>query len=207
MTTLPSKAKDNKFDSISHTIYMKILGISASPVKGGSNDKLIDKVLGIAKSRGFEVDSVLISSSKIAPCTACGICRDEEMCPIDDDMQEVYRKLKEADAIIVSSPVYFGSVTAQVKALFDRSVLHRRQGFQLKDKIGAALAVGGSRNGGQEKTIQTIHDWMHIHGMIVVGDGGHFGGILQKPALDDAEGMQTAIDTINKMCDVLEKMK
>ncbi len=188
-------------------IYMKILGISASPVKGGNNDKLIDKVLGIAKSRGFEVDSVLMSSSKIAPCIACGICRDEEMCPIDDDMQQVYQKLKGADAIIVSSPVYFGSVTAQVKALFDRSVLHRRQGFQLKNKVGAALAVGGSRNGGQEKTIQTIHDWMHIHGMIVVGDGGHFGGILQKPALADAEGMQTAIDTINKMCDVLEKMK
>lgn len=188
-------------------IYMKILGISASPVKGGNNDKLIEKVLGIAKSRGFEIDSVLISSSKIAPCTACGICRDEEMCPIEDDMQQVYRKLKDADAIIVSSPVYFGSVTAQVKALFDRSVLHRRQGFQLKNKVGAALAVGGSRNGGQEKTIQTIHDWMHIHGMIVVGDGGHFGGILQKPVLDDAEGMQTAIDTINKMCDVLEKMK
>lgn len=188
-------------------IYMKILGISASPVKGGNNDKLIEKVLGIAKNRGFEVDSVLMSSSKIAPCTACGICRDEEMCPIDDDMQHVYRKLKEADAIIVSSPVYFGSVTAQVKAMFDRSVLHRRQEFQLKNKVGAALAVGGSRNGGQEKTIQTIHDWMHIHGMIVVGDGGHFGGILQKPALADAEGMQTAIDTINKMCDVLEKMK
>lgn len=188
-------------------IYMKILGISASPVKGGNNDKLIEKVLGIAKSRGFEVDSVLISSSKIAPCTACGICRDEEMCPIDDDMQHAYQKLKEADAIIVSSPVYFGSVTAQVKALFDRSVLHRRQGFQLKNKVGAALAVGGSRNGGQEKTIQTIHDWMHIHGMIVVGDGGHFGGILQKPALEDKEGMQTAVDTINKMCDMLEMMK
>jgi multimeric flavodoxin WrbA len=67
--------------------------------------------------------------------------------------------------------------------------------------------VGGSRNGGQEKTIQTIHDWMHIHGMIVVGDGGHFGGILQKPALDDVEGMQTVVDTINKVCDVLERMK
>lgn len=190
-----------------YMIDMKILGISASPNKGGNNDKLIEKVLEIAKSRGFEVDSVLMSSSKIAPCTACGICRDEELCPIDDDMQQVYQKLKGADGIIVSSPVYFGTVTAQVKALFDRSVLNRRQGFQLKNKVGAALAVGGSRNGGQEKTIQTIHDWMHIHGMIVVGDGGHFGGILQKPALDDAEGMQTAIDTINKMCDVLEKMK
>ncbi|AGB48852.1 multimeric flavodoxin WrbA [Methanomethylovorans hollandica DSM 15978] len=188
-------------------INMKILGISASPNKGGSNDKLIEKVLGIAKNRDFEVDSVLMSSSKIAPCTACGMCRYEEICPIDDDMQQVYRKLKDADAIVVSSPVYFGTVTAQVKALFDRSVLSRRQDFQLKNKVGAALAVGGSRNGGQEKTIQTIHDWMHIHGMIVVGDGGHFGGILQKPALDDVEGMQTVVDTINKVCDVLEKMK
>ena len=65
----------------------------------------------------------------------------------------------------MATPVYFGSVTAQVKTLFDRSVLLRRQGFQLKSKLGAGMAVGGSRNGGQEKTIQVVQDWMHIHGM------------------------------------------
>lgn len=186
---------------------MKILGISGSPKAGGNNDTLIGKVLEIASNRGFETDRVFISSSRIAPCNACGVCATGQRCPIDDDMQPVYDKLAEADAIIVSSPVYFGTMTAQLKALCDRSVLHRRQGFKLSNKIGAAMAIGGSRNGGQEKTIQSIHEWMHIHGMIVVGDGGHFGGILQKPAAEDEEGMKTAVDTINKVCDVLEMMK
>jgi multimeric flavodoxin WrbA len=187
---------------------MRILGISGSPKAGGNNDKLIGKVLGIAEKRGFETETVFISSSLIAPCKACGACAKEGgECPIDDDMQTVYDKLVSADGIIISSPVYFGTMTAQLKALFDRSVLLRRQGFRLSNKVGAAMAVGGSRNGGQEKTIQSVHEWMHIHGMIVIGDGGHFGGILQKPALEDEEGMKTATDTVNKLCDVLGMMK
>jgi len=186
---------------------MKIIGISGSPKPGGNNDQLIEKMLGIAKDRGFETDNILISDSEIAPCTACGVCGKGEKCPIDDDMQPVYDQLLEADGIVVSSPVYFGTMTAQLKALCDRSVLLRRQGFKLSNKVGAAMAIGGSRNGGQEKTIQSIHEWMHIHGMVVVGDGGHFGGILRKPAAEDDEGMKTAEDTINKMCDVLELMK
>jgi multimeric flavodoxin WrbA len=187
---------------------MRILGISGSPKAGGNNDKLIEKVLDIALKRGFDTETVFISSSLIAPCTACGACAKEGgKCPIDDSMQIVYDKLVSADGIIVSSPVYFGTMTAQLKALCDRSVLLRRQGFQLSNKVGAAMAVGGSRNGGQEKTIQSVHEWMHIHGMIVIGDGGHFGGILQKPAQDDEEGMKTAVDTVNKLCDVLGMMK
>lgn len=186
---------------------MKIIGISGSPKPGGNNDQLIEKMLGIAKDRGFETDNILISDSEIAPCTACGVCGKGEKCPIDDDMQPVYDKLLEADGIVVSSPVYFGTMTAQLKALCDRSVLLRRQDFKLSNKVCAAMAIGGSRNGGQEKTIQSIHEWMHIHGMVVVGDGGHFGGILRKPAAEDEEGMKTAEDTINKMCDVLELMK
>ncbi|WP_048815641.1 flavodoxin family protein [Methanosalsum zhilinae] len=185
---------------------MKILGISGSPTENGNNEKLIDHVLKIAESRDFETEKVLLSSNKIEPCNACDVCRDQESCPIDDDMESVYGKLKEADAIIVSSPVYFGSMTAQLKALFDRSVLLRRNGFVLNNRPGAALSVGGSRNGGQEKVIQTIHDWMHIHGMIVIGDGGHFGGIVQKPVENDEVGMKTVEDTINKMCDVLEML-
>ncbi|AFV23388.1 NADPH-dependent FMN reductase [Methanolobus psychrophilus R15] len=187
---------------------MRILGISGSPKAGGNNDKLIEKVLNIALKRGFDTETVFISSALIAPCTACGACAKEGgKCPIDDSMQIVYDKLVSADGIIVSSPVYFGTMTAQLKALCDRSVLLRRQGFQLSNKVGAAMAVGGSRNGGQEKTIQSIHEWMHIHGMIVIGDGEHFGGILQKPAQDDEEGMKTAVDTVNKLCDVLKMMK
>lgn len=186
---------------------MKILGISGSPRKGQNSEKMIEKVLEIAGSRGFETDSIFLSSSKIAPCTACGACREKDCCVIEDDMVEVYEKMKEADGIIVAAPVYMGNYPAQLKALFDRSVLLRRKNFALKNKVGAALSVGGSRNGGQEKTIQSIHDWMHIHGMIIVGDNAHFGGITWNPIEEDTVGMQTVLDTAAKLCDVLELIK
>lgn len=187
--------------------HMKILGISGSPTKEGNNEKIISVVLEIAGTKGFETESILLSEKKVKPCIACGTCARGEKCPINDDMQEIYTKLAEADAIVFSSPVYFGGMTAQLKALFDRSVLLRRQGFQLKGKFGAAMAVGGSRNGGQEKTIQGIHDSMLVHGMMPVGDGAHFGGIAQKPVDDDEIGMKTVIDTIENLCETLERIE
>jgi multimeric flavodoxin WrbA len=113
--------------------------------------------------------------------------------------------LEKADGIIVASPVYFGCVTAQLKAVFDRTIPLRRQGFRLKDRIGCAIAVGGSRNGGQEKVLEAVHAWMHIHGMIVVGDNSHFGGIAVRPAAEDRVGRKTVAASANKLCDLLER--
>ncbi|MCK4938608.1 MAG: flavodoxin family protein, partial [Methanosarcinales archaeon] len=67
-------------------------------------------------------------------------------------------------------------------------------------------AVGGSRNGGQEYTVWSIHAWMHIHGMIVVGDNSHFGGITQKAANTDEVGIKTVENTVNKLCDTLDRL-
>jgi multimeric flavodoxin WrbA len=186
---------------------MKIAGISGSPRKNQNSEKLIGIALGIAEDRGFEVDRIFLSEHTIAPCTACDLCRDAKRCAIEDDMTRIYPALEDADAIVVASPVYFGCMTAQLKALFDRTRPLRRHGFLLSGKVGGAIAVGGSRNGGQEKTVQAIHDWMHIHGMIVVGDNNHFGGIVHAPAESDVVGMQTVVDTANKICDLLERIR
>lgn len=186
---------------------MKIVGISGSPRKGGNCEKMIKTVLKAAENRGFETEEVLVSALKIAPCKACGACRERGSCIIEDDMETVNEKLAQADGIIVASPVYMGNYPAQLKALFDRSVILRRQDFALKNKVGAALTVGGSRNGGQEKTIQSIQDWMHIHSMIIVGDGAHFGGITWNPAEEDEVGMKTVRDTVEKVCDVLKMVQ
>ena len=186
---------------------MKIIGISGSPRTNGNSEKLIDMTLDIAENRDFDADRILLSKYSVAPCTACGRCSDAKECAIKDDMTNLYHLLEAADGIIVASPVYFGCVTAQLKALFDRTLMLRRQGFLLSGKVGAAIAVGGSRNGGQEKTVQAIHDWMHIHGMIVVGDNSHFGGIVHAPAESDGAGIETVKATIGKMCDVLRMLK
>ncbi len=122
-------------------------------------------------------------------------------------MAIIMAALEKADGIIVASPVYFGTVTAQLKAIFDRTIPFRRQGLRLKDKIGCAITVGGARNGGQEKAIETIHAWMHIQGMIVVGDSSHFGGIAVRPASEDRIGRNTVIASANKLCDLLERTK
>lgn len=187
-------------------MHMKITGISGSPNAGGNNEVIIDIALGIAKEKGFETDKILLSQLEILPCTDCGVCRDHKECLINDDMEDVCKILETSDAFIVSSPVFFGSMSAQLKALFDRSVLLRRNGFLLKGKIAGAIATGGSRNGGQELTIQAIHSWMQIHGMVIVGDGGHFGGIAVKPVKSDEEGMKTVRDTVEMVCETLTRM-
>lgn len=186
---------------------MKITGISGSPNIGGNNERIIELALGIVKEKGYQAEKLFLSKLKVMPCTDCGNCKKAKECPIDDDMQEIYDKLEESDALIVSSPVFFGSVSAQLKALFDRTILLRRNGFLLKGKVGGAIATGGSRNGGQEFTINAIHAWMHIHGMLVVGDSSHFGGIVVKPVESDEVGLKTVKDTVNMVCETLERLK
>ena len=190
-----------------NVMSMKITCISGSPTAGGNNEKLLDIVIGIIKERGNDSGKILLSKLNVKPCTDCGACKKAKECPIDDDMNDIYRMLETSDAFIITSPVFFGSMTAQLKALLDRTILLRRNGFLLKGKPGAAVAVGGSRNGGQEFTIQAIHSWMHIHGMVVVGDAAHFGGIVLKPVESDEVGQKTVRDTVKMLCDTLSRFK
>lgn len=186
---------------------MKLTGISGSPTKGGNNEKIIELALDIAEEKGHEIEKILLSELNVMPCTDCGNCKKVKECSISDNMEGIYKKLEDSDAFIVSSPVFFGSVSAQLKALFDRTILLRRNGFLLKGKVGGAIAIGGSRNGGQEFTIQAIHAWMHIHGMLVVGDSSHFGGMVVKPVESDEAGLKTVKDTVNMVCETLERLK
>lgn len=183
-----------------------ILGICASPREQGCNEKAIDFTLDIAKKRGFKTEKFSLAENKIAPCIACDACKDKDTCSQQDDMEKLNPLIEQANAIIISSPVYFGGMSAQLKAALDRTVRLRRNGFKLKDKIGAAVAVGRSRNGGQELTIQQIHSAMHVNGMIVVGDNNHFGGTVVVPFEEDETGKQTVTDTVNKICDLLEQL-
>lgn len=179
---------------------MKILGISGSPNKGGNNEKAIDFALGIAQEEGAKIDKVFLSHVKIGPCLDCPTCKKEENCLQEDDFNSLIPLFTEADGLIVSSPVYMGSICGQLKCFLDRTIFLRRKGFRLRGKLGAAVAIGGSRNGGQELTIQGIHAWMHIHGLIVVGDDNHFGGIVVAPIDKDEEGRKTIEAATRKLC-------
>ncbi len=157
---------------------VKIIGIVGSPRTDGNTSFLVETALKSAEESGADTEIINLGSLDLEPCVACDICKATGECAIYDDMREITEKLMESDGMIIGSPVYFGSVTSQLKMLIDRS-RPLRGSFKLRNKIGGAIAVGGSRNGGQESTIATIHDFLLIHDAVVVGDGSptaHYGG-------------------------------
>lgn len=98
----------------------KVLILSGSPRKGGNSDLLCDEVLKGAQAAGHDVEKIFVRSLNIAPCNACYACRGTGTCIQRDDMAEVIAKMQAADVLVMSSPVYFYSIDAQMKILIDR---------------------------------------------------------------------------------------
>jgi multimeric flavodoxin WrbA len=99
---------------------MKVIGISGSPRRGGNSDILLGHVLKGAASAGADVEKLYICGLDFVPCQECRNIRRDGKCLIRDGMDIVYAKINSADAVVVASPVFFGSVTAQLKAMIDR---------------------------------------------------------------------------------------
>ena len=99
---------------------MKVLGVLGSPRVGGNSDILLEQALAGAKDAGAEVEKIVLSKKKISGCLDCGKCNETGVCAIKDDMLEIHKKILEADCIIHSSPVYFWTMTSQMKAYLDR---------------------------------------------------------------------------------------
>ena len=101
----------------------KVLILSGSPRKGGNSDVLCDEFARGAKEAGNEVKKIRVADKKIAPCLGCYYCREHGgKCAINDGMEEILQKIIDCDVLVLSSPVYFYSVCAQLKAVIDRTV-------------------------------------------------------------------------------------
>lgn len=176
---------------------MKALGITGSHRKDSNSGLLVKRVLDTLSNDGWDTEFTELYDKKLGFCTDCGYCKEKPECVIEDDLNKIISAMDEADAIIVGTPTYFGGVSGRLRVLFDRTLPLRRNGIRLAGKLGCAIAVGGSRNGGQEFTISDIHRWMLIHEMTVVGDSttAHFGGIStgRNPgdSLNDEAGLKT----------------
>jgi multimeric flavodoxin WrbA len=121
-----------------------------SPRIKGNTDVLLDQALEGARSQGAEVEKIIIDKLNIAPCREYYGCARDGNCVIRDDMDDIYPKLLDADAIIVASPIFFYGVSAQLKALIDRCQALWARKYILKNmdiplKKGAFIAVGATR--------------------------------------------------------------
>ncbi len=127
----------------------KILGISGSPRRHGNTEILLDRALDGASQAGAVVEKIVVSELCIGPCRGCFRCIKNGVCAIRDDMRLVYRKLDEADGIILASPVYFGSISSQLKTMIDRFNSYWVAKYMLKKprlkkkRIGIFLCCAG----------------------------------------------------------------
>jgi multimeric flavodoxin WrbA len=189
-------------------LTIRVVAINGSPRKKGNTQLMLDAAVKTMKPEGIDVELISLAEQDIRPCTGCEKCsKDAWACPIDDDAAKVLRRMVAADGILMGSPVYFAGVTAQMKALFDRSIMPYRA-MELKDKIGGALSCGGGPHGGQELTIWQIIAFFTTHDMIVANSsGGLYGamGVGNDPGdvKSDLEGLKSAGNIGKRMAELL----
>jgi|UniRef100_A0A7C3WIG0 multimeric flavodoxin WrbA len=130
---------------------MKILAIWASPRKGGNSEILLNSFLEGAADAGAGVEKIALRELRITPCLEIYHCFKDGTCPIKDDMQPLYEKLLAAEVVALASPIFFYSLSAQAKAMIDRTQAlwsrryHLGQDFPGPDRQGVLLCTGATK--------------------------------------------------------------
>jgi multimeric flavodoxin WrbA len=158
-----------------------ILVFKGSPREHGNSSTLADKAAEGAKSAGGTVETFFLHHLDIRPCDACDTCQETGVCILMDDMQMLYQKLLKADAIMIASPIYWFTMSAQTKLFIDRwYALESPQGNALKGKqFGFLLTYGDTDpySSGAINAIRTFQDMMRYL-------GGTISGIVYGTAMD-----------------------
>lgn len=158
---------------------MKVVAFNGSPTKEGNTYYAIKGVAQELDAEGIEVEIVHVGNKVIRGCTACGGCvrNQNEKCVIGDEVNEWIQKMKEADGIILGSPVHYSGIGATMKAFLDRAFyVTSVNKSMLRHKIGASV-VAVRRSGGvttfdqlnhyvtyAEMLMPTSNYWNVIHG-------------------------------------------
>ncbi|MDQ0286803.1 multimeric flavodoxin WrbA [Desulfofundulus luciae] len=137
----------------------KIVGFIGSPRENANTSCIIEEIARGARELGAEVKIYRLNSMSVRPCQSCFHCRQSETCAIEDDMQGVYADLKDAQALIIGSPIYMGQVTAQTKLLLDR--LFPIIGPDFKPRFGVKkVALVYSQGNPQADAFKSYFDYL-----------------------------------------------
>jgi multimeric flavodoxin WrbA len=139
---------------------MKVVAIGGSPRLQGHSNYLIDQALNELSSRGIETEKIVLNQYKFGFCQAHLNCTSVAECQQKDDACWILDKYRQADGVIVASPVYFRSISAQIKAFVDRSFFIYMHGKRPQAKCVGLIAIAG--RGGHEETIKELRKFIRI---------------------------------------------
>ncbi|MBC8418010.1 MAG: flavodoxin family protein [Desulfobacterales bacterium] len=188
---------------------MKTVGIVGSP-RIGNTSFLVKEALNILGHEGIDTELVHLKGKEVKPCDGCLRCKKELKCVIQgDDFDALFETMKEADGIILGSPVYFGSATPQMMSLLDRAAYVQRQTREyFSGKIGGPIVV--ARRAGHNFTLAQLLLWYFINDMIVVGSTywniAVAGSAGKHDIEDDKEGIETVRHFAKSMSFVMKKL-
>lgn len=157
-------------------VHKSLLVLMGSPRKEGNSSTLAMEAMQNARAEGALVEFHHLHDMDIRPCRACEYCRQQDApraCSQADDMQLLYPKLKGADAILISGPVYWFTIGAQTKLFMDRLyALGREEGYGLRGKkIGIILTYGDEDafKSGAVNALRAFQDSFNYVGAEIVG--------------------------------------
>ena len=184
---------------------MKVLIINGSPRVNGNSARLVDEIVSIFKQDNIEVTNYQVGAKAIRGCMACGYCYEHHECVFKDDVNELAKFFKEADGLIILSPVYYGSANGSLISLLDR--LFYSTNFDKRFKVGAAFAI--ARRAGTTATFDELNKYFALNQMPVAsgrywnnGFGREQGQIEQ-----DEEGLQNARIVARNMVFLMKAIK
>lgn len=190
-----------------------ILGVCGSP-RAKTTEYVLREALRMLGERGFETEFFTVRGKEIGYCTHCDYCLQKKGCVIQDDVQGLYPLLKGAEGFVFASPVYNGGVSAQMKAVMDRTrALLAADPNVFRGKVGMAIAIGGDRSGGQELAIQQIMTFYTLNGVLTLS-GGFFGANIgasfwsrdtMEGIKDDEEGFRSLRKTIKRFSEFIKE--
>lgn len=172
----------------------QVLIISSSPRKGGNSDTLCDQFLKGAAEAGNRVEKIRLADLKIDYCSACYACKTTGRCVKRDDMEQIIEKMRDADVIVLATPVYFYTMCAQMKTMIDRT-LGGAQTPELENKEFYLIATAADGKAALERTVDGLCGYLEcLPGAkemgVVYGAGvWKIGDVQKNAAFDEAYQM------------------
>ena len=167
----------------------KVLLLNGSPHANGCTARALEEMINVFSKEGVETELIQVGNQDIRGCVSCGFCEKNGKCVFNDLVNEVAEKFKDADGLVVGSPVYYASPNGTILSFMDR--LFYSTSFSKHLKVGAAVV--SCRRGGNTATFDALNKYFTISGMPVASSTywNQVHGFSREDVEKDLEGLQT----------------
>ena len=166
----------------------KVLLLNGSPRAHGCTAAALDEMIRIFETEGIETELIQVGNQAIRGCVACGFCKKNGRCVVNDLVNETAPKLEAADGLVIGSPVYYGSPNGTLLSFLDR--LFYSTPFSKHMKVGAAVV--SCRRGGNTASFDVLNKYFTISGMPVASSTywNQVHGFTAEDVKKDLEGLE-----------------